>query len=155
MEEQTRSMLWVVFGCLVAAIMVAFFFAPSAKEMSRAPDSRQMRAYRVSKLSDARLIELRQQAELDFEKEKERLAEDARGFWAERASKQRACESDPAAKLRDPDACNQPLPLEYERIGKPLPGSETAAAFFEDRVMGSCAFMKTVGEAKRAGCLPP
>jgi hypothetical protein len=154
MDGQTRSMLWVVFGCVVAASLVAFFFAPSTKEMLQTADRRQMRAYRVSKLTDVQLLQFQQRAERDFEKEKERLSEDAKRFWAKRAEKQQACESNPVAKLRDPDACNQPLPIEHERIGKPQPGWETPEAFLENQIMGDCAFMRTVGEAKHAGCLP-
>jgi hypothetical protein len=154
MRGQTLTLGWVVLGCLFAVGLVGLFFAPSIEDSFRVPDRQQMRAYRISRLSDQQLISLHEKSVQDFEQHKQLQAEDGKKYWTERAQRQQACESNPAAKLRDPRGCYEPLPIEYEAIGKPLVGWESPEKFFEDKIMGVCPVMKSVREAKQAGCLP-
>lgn len=156
-EEPTRArvLAWILVACLVLAGGLIFFFGPSMKETYLKPDSVQMRAYRVSKLSDAQLVALHDKAVQEFEAHKQQQAEEGKKYWAERAERQRTCEANPASKFRNPIGCYEPLPLLHEAIGKPAMGWESPEAFFEDEIMGICKYVDSVRKAKEAGCLAP
>jgi hypothetical protein len=154
MSGQKKVLGWIILGCFFVVGLLAFFFAPSMEDSFRAPNQNQMRGYRVSKLSDRQLLSLHEKSVQDFEIHKRLQAEDGKKYWAERAQRQQACESNPAAKLRDPRGCYESLPIGYESIGKPLVGWDSPEKFFEDKIVGVCAMMKTVREAKHTGCLP-
>jgi hypothetical protein len=136
----------VIRGALIgflplAALVGAGFLivGPIIRDMSEAPDGQKMRAYRLTKLSDQRVIELHDQAAREFEQAKQASAEEGKKFWEERERRRHACESDPAAKLRDPNHCFEPLPIGFEEIGKPPYGWSTER-FFEDSILGICEF---------------
>jgi hypothetical protein len=139
---------------LVVALFYPFVLKPMIQERTQAPESYKMRAYVLSRLSDQQVIDLHEKAARDFEEHKRKQAEEGKQFWEGLRQQQVACESNPAAKLRDPNHCLMPLPLGYEDVGKPSYGWETADKFFEAYVMGRCIYASTVHEAKSLGCLP-
>jgi hypothetical protein len=57
MDGEARVLALAVLGCLFAIGLAAVFFGPSIEDSYQAPDKGRMRAYLVSKLSDAQLIE--------------------------------------------------------------------------------------------------
>lgn len=134
------------------AVVVAI---PHVRERMDAPDRAKMRAYRLSKVDDKKLVQLHEEANRLFEGSKQAAAEDGRKFWQQRDEERRACEANLAAKLRDPYHCNRPLPVEWPSIGRPLPGLDSPEAFFEDSIIGPCRFASSIYEAKQMGCLPP
>jgi len=113
-----------------------------------------MRAYRLSRMTDEQVIQLHQDSVREFEEHKRQQAEAGKKFWADREERRRACESNPAAKLRDPNHCFEFLPLTIEDIGKPLMGWETPDKFFENSLTEFCQLADSVHKAKRIGCLP-
>jgi hypothetical protein len=109
--------------------LLAMFFVPSAEDM-RSPNQTQIRAYLVSKLTDAQLMTLHQDSVREFEEHKTFQEGAVKEYWAERAKRQQACEANPAAKLRDPRGCDE-RPPNFADIDKPLMGSETIERVFE------------------------
>jgi hypothetical protein len=97
--------------------------------------------------------ELHSSAVTDSSKRKKWADEQDKAFWAERNKTYTDCEANPAAKLRDPDHCNRPIPL-----GMMSGGNQAMVkppdALFEDYVLGICVIMLSVREARRSGCLP-
>ena len=153
MDGETRGLGWLALGSLVTVGLVAMFLAPSIAD-TRAPDKGQIRAYLVSKLSDEQLMKLHNNSVREFEEHKKLQAEEGKKYWAERAKRQQACEANPAAKLRDPHGCSEPLPITFEDIGKPLMGWENPEKVFEHNLIGLCATVRSIREARQAGCLP-
>lgn len=142
--------------CLAGTLpTAALLTAPYFRDAYEKPDHAKMRAYRISRFDDNRLIELKEQSGREFQQHKEAMAEDGRKYWRERQERAAACEANPAAKLRDPDHCYEPLPFSFEDIGKPAMGWESPEQFFEDHIMGVCELADSVRDAKRRGCLPP
>jgi hypothetical protein len=112
-----------------------------------------MRAYRMSFLTDAQVLELHDRAVAESVKERKIADEQDKAYWAERNRAYADCESNPSAKLRDPDHCNQPIPLGMMDGGNQSL-VEPPDALFEDYVMGICAMVHSVREARRFQCLP-
>lgn len=141
----TAAMLMVI--CAGAA------FAPVIAESYEKADPAKMRAYRMSLLTDAQLLELHARAVAESAKQQKMAEQQDRAFWAERNQAYAECQANPAAKLRDPDHCNRPIPLGMMSGGNQSL-VEPPDALFEDYVMGICAMVHSVREARQYRCLP-
>jgi hypothetical protein len=141
--------LIAAFMVVVGLILAGAVLAPIIKEAREKPDLAKMRAYRMSLYTDEQLLQMHASAIKESEQQM-RLAKGAdRAFWEKRRSEERDCESNPAAKLRDPDHCGMPIVS-----GSNLDLVQSADALFEERVMGMCFIADSVREAKRYKCLP-
>jgi len=137
----------LVLGCTAAAL------APIIQESYEKPDLAKMRAYRMSLLTDAQVLELHARAVADSAKQKQWADEQDKAFWADRNRAITECESNPANKLRDPIHCSPPIPIEMMYAGNQAL-VEPVSALFEDYVMGICSTVKNVREARHYRCLP-
>lgn len=137
----------LVLGCAAAAL------APIIQESYEKPDLAKMRAYRMSVLTDAEVLELHARAVADSAKQKQWADEQDEAFWADRNRAITGCESNPAIKLRDPNHCSPPIPIGM-MSGSNQALVEPADALFEEYVMGICSMVKSVREARHYRCLP-
>jgi hypothetical protein len=145
--------LTAAFAAVLVFICAGAALAPIIAEGYEKPDPAKMRAYRMSLLTDAQVLELHARAVDESAKQKKFADEQDKAFWAERNQSYADCESNPAAKLRDPDHCNSPIPL-----GMMYGGNQSLVeppdALFEDYVMGICSMIHSVREARHSRCLP-
>jgi hypothetical protein len=141
----------------LAAVLVlgiaGLMLAPIVKESYEAPDPAKIRAYRLSLLTDAQVLDLHARAVAESAKQAKIAEEQDRAYWTERNQAYADCEANPAAKLRDPDHCNRPIPLGmmgggYRALVEP------PDALFEEYVLGICSIVHSVREARRYRCLP-
>jgi hypothetical protein len=149
-----RDVILVAAGATALALLCAgVVLAPIIAESYERPDPAKIRAYRMSLLTDAQVLELHARAMEESAKQKRLADEQDKAFWAERSRAYAECESNPATKLRDPDHCSKPIPLEMLSAGHQSL-VETPDALFEGYVMGICSMADSVREAKRYRCLP-
>lgn len=138
---------------LVALTCAGAVLWPIIVESYEKPDWAKMRAYRMSRLTDAQLLELHKRAIEESANQKTIADDQDKTFWAERSKASAECEANPATKLRDPDHCNPPIPLGMLSGGNQVfvvsPGD-----LFEQYVMGSCLMVRSVREARKYNCLP-
>jgi hypothetical protein len=140
-------------GVLVAGLAIAGLSALVAGawywEGSRKPDYSQMRAYRMSQLTDADLETLMEEARSDFAKfsaaaESQRAEQEARNY-----AKQQAC-TDWKVKARNPEACRPVL----QTAPAFSYGRSSVDEVFEMKVMGMCMYAFTTRFARKYDCLP-
>jgi hypothetical protein len=132
----------LVLGCVAAAL------APFIKESYEKPDPAKMRAYRMSLLTDAQVLELHARAVREVDRRREQKIEAEKVSNAEQERKWRECEANPVAKLRDPQHCT--IPEHFSDPGF----DESVEQVFEDYVMDFCEMVGSVREAKEHKCLP-
>jgi len=156
----------------LAALYAAWYlFGPEAAQ----PDMKMMRMYRLSQLSDADLhsavAEARKRRVGELQRRREGLQaylqdaeerSDAREKeHAEWILAREGCDDDPVFKLRNEDLCNRPQPgggmlrlgpATEESLFGPLP---TEDEFIDGVILGACAYVETVREARKQGCLAP
>jgi hypothetical protein len=137
----------LVLGCTAAAL------APIIKDSYEKHDPARMRAYRMSLLTDAQVLELHARAITDSAKQKQWADEQDKVFWRDRSRAIAECESNPATKLRDPNHCSPPIPFGMMSGGNQAL-VEPADDVFEGYVMGVCPMVKSVREARQHRCLP-
>ena len=107
----------IVPAALVAVLILAVAgkaVAPIIKESYEKTDPGTMRAYRMSPLTDAQVLELHARAVEESAKQKRAAEEQDKAFWAGRDRAMRECESSPASKLRDPDHLLQTHPSRHD-----------------------------------------
>lgn len=137
-----------VIGLGCAGLMLA----PMIQESYERPDPAKMRAYRMSLFTDEQLLQMKARSIKESEDQKRQTDEADKASAAKRTQETRDCEANPAAKLRDPDHCFKPLPL-VSSSGLDL--VQSPDAIFEEHVMGICAMVESVREARQHRCLPP
>lgn len=123
---------------------------------TRPVDKQAMRSYLLSKLSDAEIRKLHEEAQRDFVASSQR--EDAKfskglANARERRATIRAMCSDIVHRERNPRECRivKSSPLVSS---EPIQKYRSVAHAYERKLMGICEIMNTVGDARRAGCLP-
>ena len=134
---------------LVLAVVVAL--GGCSKE--EAPSAEEMRAYRLSVLSDTDLIDLQTRAR-DLAAQRRSKQEDANVRAQKQALDDWArCDNDLVYKVRNENACRTAGARITQSIANPEKGPSDERVF-EELILGQCAFVRTKGEAKKLGCLP-
>jgi hypothetical protein len=126
-------------------LSVAMALALGAAVADEALDYQQMRAYVVSRLTDAQIREARRLAALDHAKNIE-AAKKAEIESLERDRQRYEKCGDIAYKTRNPGACTPGIRAEAQ--------IQSVEILFEQRLMGLCLYANTVAKAKEYGCLP-
>lgn len=158
-----RSLMFLLSGCaaLVGVLYgLWYLFGPETAE----PDMATMRAYRLSRLTDAELNADIAQAKELYAKGKAAERERAEASRKEYDERYRAwkiasapCKTNQAFKFRNEELCDGP-PSHDHGVGfitGPVVPEESEADFIEHFIMMPCEFSMTVREARRNGCLPP
>jgi hypothetical protein len=151
--QRRETILIAALVAVLVLVCVGAALSPMIAESYEKPDPARMRAYRMSLLTDAQVLELHARAVAESAKQKKIADERDREYWAERNQANADCEASPAAKLRDPDHCNRPIPLGMMDGGNQAL-VEPPNSLFEDYVMGICAMVHSVREARQYRCLP-
>lgn len=151
--QRRDAILIAAFVAVLVLVCAGAVLWPIIAESYEQPDPAKMRAYRMSLITDAQVLELHARAVADSAKQKQWADEQDKAYWAERNQASADCEANPAAKPRDPDHCFKPIPLGMMDGGNQAL-VELADALFEDYVMGMCAMVKSVREARHYRCLP-
>lgn len=132
---------------LAAAVICTGFAGPLG---AQTPSYTEMRAYRVSKLSDEQIRELHRRAPLEFE-ESRRLEAEAERKEAERQSEKARLCADIVYRERNPTDCRMGLITEPVRRHR----YSSVQDAYEKLLMGLCVLAQTRAEAIQYGCLPP
>jgi hypothetical protein len=142
----------ILFGGVTATLMMAtyLFAAPNFRE----PSAAEMRAFRLSTLTDENLKELHAKAKAEVAATHANMDRMMELGAAEVQARIAECESkidDVAYKARHyPNGCpRRSFPHEYTR-----PRIRSVDEAYEDMIMGGCQRKGTVWEARYAGCLP-
>jgi len=135
--------------CLMLAINVSGCNPEDRKK----PDWQEMRSFRISKMTDQQIRDLRAKAETQYQQDVEDQKEMATRFWKEWSALQLKC-TDVVFQSRNKAECEQPLPLDSATMGQLPSYHQTAEEMFETSVMGPCDVAETVSRAREWGCLP-
>ncbi len=129
----------------------------SACERDAPPSAYAMREHIVGKLTEQQIREIHAEAEKDFEQAIAEAKKNESEFWAKRAekvAKYGAQCQEIGFKTKNPDKCDNSLPISWNSVGSLPAGYESVDSIFEKKLMGICNFADTVTKAKRLGCLP-
>lgn len=141
------TLAFLVVICLGGSALAYKFYAEQ-----REPNQVLMRQHVISKLSDEQIREIHGRSQALLDQMKANADTDANEFWARYADVQTKCRNDVAYRTRNPQACS--LPLFWQEIGKLPSGYSTVEEVFEVELMGVCAFVRTIRDAKQHDCLP-
>lgn len=134
------GVLAVAMGAAIAGAVLAPFYAT--------PDYEEMRKHVISRLSDADIRLIQQEARRLFAEAQEADRLEAQRAWEEAAEIADQC-ADIAYRERHPDRCKPP-----GFVVPPIPRYRSVDQVYEQRLMGICPLIRTVREAKKVGCLP-
>ena len=140
--------LLVILAC---AIVLGVPFAAKILYEQSKPDYVTMRAYVVSHLSDEQIRKAHIDAEEYVKREYARQKREDEVWRREKEEKLAPCSVDIAYKERHPGDCEVPLnwASQFEPFALP-----PIAVMYEQFLMGACASVETVREAKSLDCLP-
>ena len=117
----------------------------------------------MKKLTDEQIREIYADAKREFAADQERMRkeqEEDRKLRIETASK---CVNDVVYRARNERLCSMIGGAVYQRkisgslsrtSGVPTPGRESIEAIFQRKLLGVCAEVRTVEQAKQSNCLP-
>jgi hypothetical protein len=141
----------LVFGAILVVLLVMGYLTLVAPGNALA-DYGAMKRHVLTRLTDADLRRMHEQAVADFEVEKAEAAQRGRDFWKEKGAVLKRCEEDAAFRTRNSHECS--LPIGVYSIGKPYAGRSSVEELYESLIMGICRFELTVREAREFKCLP-
>jgi hypothetical protein len=144
----------IIFGVVVAAAAAVVY--PVIRPELRKPDISEMRAFLISHMTDDQLRAVHQMAADEAVKRQRATDAYKETSRAELNADIASCDSkmaDVAYKARHPEGCNR-LP-QFLFDDHPAFRNQSTDEVFEEMIIGTCEFAKSVYEARRRGCLPP
>ncbi|MGY3578857.1 MULTISPECIES: hypothetical protein [unclassified Bradyrhizobium] len=151
-----RLISWPALGIAVAVALVGFIGGGIVYQAKRddwaAADLSEMRAYRVSQMSDEEIRKLRADALAEQENLKRYDKELRAKALQDIGAHQQRCD-DLVYRTRNANECSRGIPLGmmYDTTGV----TPSVDQLFEESLLGVCRFVKTRQDARINKCLPP